>query len=293
MSGLFKSDEARAKVEGWFERFRARVPGETASRVLPTSFGDTHLLVGGPEDGPPLVLLHGALASSAHVLSELGALLERFRVYSVDVIGQSVKSAGVRLPVNDDSYGRWLGEVFDGLGLARAHLVGISWGGFVAQRFVAVAPERVERLVLLVPAGVVTGPAIAGFLEVGWPMTKYLLAPSPARLEAFMRGLLTTTDDAEWTGYLGDAFLSYRMQDMKVPGLSRDGEFARLTAPTLVVGADQDVSFPGEALLARAKVLFPSLADTELLRDCRHSPPTTDAFRAWLGVRLTKFLLPA
>lgn len=293
MSGLFKNDAAKATVEGWFERFRARVPRETESRVLSTSFGDTHLLVGGPVDGPPLVLLHGALATSAHVLAELGVLLERFRVYGVDVIGQSVKSAGVRLPVKDDSYGRWLREVFDGLGLPRAHLVGISWGGFVAQRFAALAPERIDRLVLLVPAGVVTGSAVAGFLKMGWPMTKYLLAPSPARLEAFMRGILTTTDDAAWKGYLGDAFLSYRMQDMQVPGLSKEGEFARLAAPTLVVGADQDVSFPGEALLARAKVLFPALAETELLRDCQHSPPTTDEFRAWLGARLTRFLLPA
>jgi len=57
--------------------------------------------------------------------------LSTYRVHAVDVIGQSPMSADVRLPVDDDSYGRWLPAVVDGLGLDKAHLVGVSWGGFV------------------------------------------------------------------------------------------------------------------------------------------------------------------
>ncbi len=56
-----------------------------------------------------LVVLHGALASSAHVLGELAPLLERFRVHAVDIVGHE-----------------WLVDVLDGLALARPHVVGVS-----------------------------------------------------------------------------------------------------------------------------------------------------------------------
>lgn len=289
MRPMFKSPEARAVVAGWYERFLARVKTPTERRTVPTRFGDAHVLVGGPEGAPPLVLLHGAMASSAHAVAELEGLLARFRVYAVDVVGQSVMSADQRPPVKDDSYGRWLAEVMDGLGLPRAHVVGVSWGGFVAARLAALAPERVVRLALLVPAGLVTGPLVAGFLGVGLPMTMYLLRPSEARLEKFVANLLTTKDD-DWKRFLGDSFLSYDMAGMKVPALAKDGEFARLAAPVLVIGADKDLSFPGAQLVARAKALFPTLVDTEVIKDCNHCPPTTPEFRAWLSERLTRFL---
>ena len=58
---------------------------------MATRFGDTHVLVAGPVDAPSLVVLHGAMGSSAHMLGELAPLLAKFRVYSVQVIGQSVR----------------------------------------------------------------------------------------------------------------------------------------------------------------------------------------------------------
>lgn len=289
MRPMFKTDAARATMSGWYDRFLARVSVPTESRVVPTRFGEAHVRVGGPEHAPPLVLLHGAMASSAHALAELEGLLHHFRVYAVDVVGQSVKSADQRPPVKDDSYGRWLLEVMDGLGLPKAHVVGVSWGGFVSLRLAALAPERIDRFALLVPAGLVTGPAMAGFLKLGLPMTKYLLAPNEARLEKFVAALLTTKDD-DWKRFLGDSFLSYDVAGMKVPALAKAGEFAKLTAPTLVIGADNDLSFPGEALIARAKTLFPNVVDTELLKDCNHCPPTTPEFRAWLSARIVTFL---
>ena len=239
-------------------------------------------------DGSPLVILHGAMASSAHALGELGGLMETFRVYAVDVMGQSVKSADMRPSVLNDEYGRWMVEVLDGLQLPKVNLIGISWGGFVSIRFAAVAPERIERLVLLVPAGMVSGSAFAGFVRMGWPMAMYMLSPTPARLQKFMANLLTTLDD-DWAPYLGDAFLSYNM-NMTVPKLAKPEELKSLTAPTLVIAADDDVSFPGDRVLSRAAELFPRLAGTELIKGCKHSPPTTDEFRGWLSGKISTFL---
>jgi 2-hydroxy-6-oxonona-2,4-dienedioate hydrolase len=290
-SVMFKSEEAKAKVSAWFEKFRARLDVPTRSVVVKTSLGETHVLVGGPANGPPLVVLHGAMASSAHALVELAPLLKTFRVHAVDVLGQSVKSADARPSVKNDEYGRWMVEVLDGLKLEKTHLIGISWGGFVSIRLAAVAPTRIERMVLLVPAGMVTGSNWEGFRRMGWPMARYLMSPTPERLQKFVSNLLTTMDD-DWAPYLGDAFLSYNM-NMTVPMLARPEELEALAAPVLVVAADDDVSFPGDKLLSRAAELFPKLAGTELIKDCRHSPPTTPEFRAWLTGKIEAFLLPA
>lgn len=289
MSELFKSDAAKAKVRGWHERFRARVKAPVTSREVQTRFGRTHVLVAGPEGAPAVVALHGAMASSAHLLVELEHLVAKYRVYAVDVIGQSVMSEDTRLSVKNDDYGVWLGEVLDGLGLERVNLLGISWGGFAAQRFAAVAPQRLSKLALLVPAGMVSGAGWDGLVKMGLPMTLFLLAPNEQRLRRFVSQLLTTVDDEEWVRSLGDAFPAYEVRKMVVPKRSKVGEFAALTAPVLVLGAEHDVSFPGAKLVARAKELFPTLADAEVLLGSKHSPPTTDEFRAWLGARLGAF----
>lgn len=290
MSELFKNEPARAKVREWHDKFRARVVGQPVSREVETRFGKTHVLVAGPENGPPLIALHGALASSAHLLGELGPLIETHRVYGIDVIGQSVMSADARLSVKNDDYGLWLAEVLDGLGLTRVRVLGVSWGGFVAQRFAAIAPERIEKLALLVPAGMVTGSTWEGLVKMGLPMTMFLMSPTPRRLQKFATNLLTTLDD-DWLPFIGDAFQSYDLRKMSVPRLSKTEEFAKLSVPVLVIGAEHDVSFPGHAVIERARQLFdkPQQLETELLVGVKHSPPTTDTFRAWLGERVNRF----
>jgi 2-hydroxy-6-oxonona-2,4-dienedioate hydrolase len=272
----------------WSEKFRARLTVPTESRRIATRAGETHVLVGGPVDAPPLVILHGALASAAHALVELAPLLARYRVYAVDLVGQSANSADARLAVDDNAYGEWLVEVLDGLGLARVNVVGVSWGGFVAIRLAAVAPQRIARLVLLVPAGMVKNPAWAGLTKIAIPMMRYRGKPTPERLARFVRHLLTTTDD-DWAPYLGDAVRAFRM-DMRVPAIAKPAELAGLTAPVLVFAADRDVSFPGHRILDRARALFPTLAGAELIPDSAHCPPTTDEFRGWLTGKISAFL---
>lgn len=289
-SQLFRDEAAKARIRGWYDTFRDALQVPVTARDLETSVGRTHVLVAGPRDAPPLVCVHGALASSAHVLPELGHLVERYRVYAVDVVGQSVMSADHRLPVKDASYGAWLREVCDGLELERFALMGVSWGGFVAMRLLQVAAARVSALVLMVPAGVVAGSAWRGFVEVGWPMLRYRMSPSPERLRALLTPLFTDADP-RWSAYFGDAIGSYRM-DMRVPPLMTPDLLASYTGPALVFGAEQDLSFPGAALVARARQLLPQ-AETVLLEGSKHCPPMDAAFRAATADHVHAFLRAA
>jgi len=86
----------------------------------------------------------------------------------------------------------------------------------------------------------------------------------------------------------GDAWQG--IMDVGIPKLATPEELAAFKAPTLLICGDQDVSFPRDKLVKRARELFPSLAGTEVIPNCKHCPPTTDEFRGWLGGRLHGFL---
>jgi 2-hydroxy-6-oxonona-2,4-dienedioate hydrolase len=299
VTSIFRSEAARQGLVDRHDRVRASLPAPTTSRRIPTRFGETHVLVGGDASGSgsrppgpadderlPLVLLHGALATSALLLRELAPLMASFRVHAVDIVGQSALSADRRISVKNDDYGRWMVEVLDALELPHVGVVGVSWGGFVALRLAAHAPDRIERMALVAPAGVVRSP-LSSFFRMGWPLTRYLASPNAARLDALLSQLLSTPDD-DWTAYLGEAFLAFDLS-MTVPRRARPIEFRGFDAPAFVVGCERDVSFPGVPLLARARELLPNVVRTELLRGANHSPPTTDEFRRWMSGELAAF----
>lgn len=282
---VYASPEAAERLRAWFPRALARLRTPTVSRTVPTRAGDAHVLVGGPADGPPLVVLHGALASSAHVLGEVEPLLRTFRVYAPDAPGHSPMGADVRLP--HDAYGPWVADVLDGLGLEQTSLCGVSYGGFVAIRAAVAAPERIARLVLVVPGGLATGSAWDGVTKLAIPMALYRWFPSEARLARFLRPQFTELDDF-WAPWIGEAVRGFRL-DFRVPPVATAEELRALRAPVQVLAAADDVHFPGPAVLRRAVEVFPTLADSGLL-DCKHTPPFDDGFREALCARISRFL---
>lgn len=283
---VWKDDASRARLEGWYQRFLARVEGPVESRQVPTRFGASQVLVAGRPDGPPLVALHPMRTGSAHLLAELGPTLAHFRVYAPDLPDQSVRGLQSRLPLGDDTLARWLLDVLDALDLPYAPLFGVSWGGFVARLTASTAPERVNRLALLVPAGIANGSHVTGLLKMAVPMIRYKLRPSDANLRRVIDPLVTSWDP-EWNGYIA-ATLADMTLDPRIPPVASDDALRRLTMPVLVLGGADDISFPGEAVVQRLVAHVPTI-EGEVL-PIKHSPPTTDEFRRWLGARLQRFM---
>jgi pimeloyl-ACP methyl ester carboxylesterase len=284
---LLKSDDARTRLESWYQRFLDRVEGPVESRTVSTTHGPNHVLMGGDPSHPPLVALHAMMTSSAHLLSELGPLLDRFYIIAPDLPGQSVRGLPTHLPYDDLAHVDWLREVLDALDVHETHIFGVSLGGFVARQFATAHPERVRQLILLVPAGIVQGSVLKGLLKMAVPMLMYKIRPTEKRLRALVDPLLTTWDD-DWAHYLGDAFNDFVLR-RDIPPVASDAELNALSVPCLVMAAEHDISFPGGPLIERARSHIPNV-ETELLRDSRHSPPTTDAFRTWMADRITAFV---
>lgn len=106
------------------------------------------LLVGGPP-GAPVAVLAGSLGSRPAMWDAVLPLLERhLRVVRYDLRGHGAAPAPPGPWTIDDLAGDLL-AVLDAVGARRAHLVGLSLGGLVALRAARLAPDRVDRLVVL------------------------------------------------------------------------------------------------------------------------------------------------
>ena len=141
------------------------------------------LITGGASEtsssnGPPILVLHGAMSGAPFALGELDDLPDRCRMYAVNIPGQSTRAAQVRLDFRTDEYGRWLCEVMDQLSIERAVVCGVSWGGSVALHMSRYCPERIHGLVLVVPGSIVSGPILKSLWQVALPMIRFKLFPN-------------------------------------------------------------------------------------------------------------------
>lgn len=101
----------------------------------------------GFSDRPPLVVLHGLLASSRHWRTVAAGLAAHRPVFALDLRnhGDSPRSAAMDFPVMSSDILAWL----DARGLSRVDLLGHSMGGKLAMAFACRHPERVRRLVVV------------------------------------------------------------------------------------------------------------------------------------------------
>ena len=97
--------------------------------------------------GDAVVLLHGFLCDCRCWRRQLGGLSNQFRVVAWDAPGAGSSSDPPEsFPTTD--YAHCLAGFLDALHIGCAHVVGLSWGGILAQELYRLHPERLRRLVL-------------------------------------------------------------------------------------------------------------------------------------------------
>jgi pimeloyl-ACP methyl ester carboxylesterase len=101
--------------------------------------------------GTPVLLLHGLGATNASMLTTMWDLGADHRVIAPDLPGFGESGKPIR-SYDARFYSQWVVGLLDELGIDRAHIVGNSLGGRVALEASLLAPQRIERLVLLTPS---------------------------------------------------------------------------------------------------------------------------------------------
>jgi pimeloyl-ACP methyl ester carboxylesterase len=124
-------------------------PLPAEERVVVGERGQLRVIDKNPSGARETVLLvHGYGSSSASYAPVMDALAAHLRVIAIDLpgFGKSDRREGDYTP---DALADVLADVLEQKGVARAHVVGHSWGSSVVLAFARRHPERLDRLVVI------------------------------------------------------------------------------------------------------------------------------------------------
>jgi pimeloyl-ACP methyl ester carboxylesterase len=240
MPSLYKSDAGARVVRERYLDFLKRWPVAHQQLRVPTRQGDTFIIACGEETAPVLLLFHGGATNSAMWIFDIAAWSAHFRVYAVDMIGEAGLSAPSRPPLNSDAYALWLDDVMEGIGIARASIVGVSLGGWLALDYATRRPERIESLAVMCPGGVGRQKIAAGLRVVAlrllgtWGSRKAreaILGQTPASLPPAIQAMV------DLMSLIHDNF---RPRLVKMP-IFRADHLKRLTMPVMAILGGKDV----------------------------------------------------
>ncbi len=224
-------------------------------------------------EGPPLLFIHGLSGCWPNWLEQLpvfagrvdatgspaaGGPIGGHRVIALDLPGFG-RSPMPREPISISSYARTLDALFDALGISAAAVVGNSMGGFISAELAINFPQRVERLVLVSPAGLSTFGDPRGTrglqqlrrmerviaIQAGWVAAHADTVARRARLREAVFGLV-----ARHPSRLPAALVAEQIRGAGKPGFLQalqanlDYDFRHrlpeIACPTLVVWGDRD-----------------------------------------------------
>lgn len=255
MAGIYRSAAGERAVRESYLEWLARWPVPNQQLRVPTCQGETFVVASGPENAPPLLLLHGSMMNAATWMGDVSIWATHFRVYAVDIIGDSGLSAPARPPLASDSYARWLDDVLHALRIERTSMVGVSLGGWLALDYATRCPARVEKLALLCPAGI--GPTRN---VLWWVLPLMLLGPWGTR-KVRERILGRMPADASTAMQQLATFITLIFENLtprtETPPTFDDAALARLTMPVLAMVGEKDVMLYSHAILERLARLVP------------------------------------
>ena len=231
---------SRLRRPGPAERMRILTAGGRALRVSVRE---------GTPGWPPLLLCNGIGASLELLQPFADALDPRRPVIRFDMPGIGGSPAPV-IPYHLSTLPPLLAGLLDRLGYQQADVLGISWGGGLAQQFALSRPDRVRRLVL-----VATGPG--ALMVPGHPRVLLrMLTPRRHRNLAYAARIagelyggsarenpLVARDLLHATTRLGPA-RGYFYQLISTVGWTSLPRLPRLRPPTLILAGDDDPIIP-------------------------------------------------
>jgi pimeloyl-ACP methyl ester carboxylesterase len=234
-----------------------------AELYLDVPGGQVHLFRGGT--GEPVLFLHAA-GGAGTWLEFHERLAQHFDVIAPDHPGFGKSDDFPEVEDISDLVYHYL-DVLDALGLERVHVVGGSFGGWVAAELAVHSPHRVRSLALLSAAGlrIPEHPVTDLFLLPPAKLPEVLFhspppappEPAPAPdLDTIIAAYREATSLARfsWVPFLSDPKLERRLR--------------RVTAPTLVVAPDDDRLIP-VAHARRYAERIPGARYAEV-KDCGH-----------------------
>ncbi|WP_046468084.1 alpha/beta fold hydrolase [Allosalinactinospora lopnorensis] len=277
MSTIYRSEAGADEIRRRYREVLRTWPVAAEHVRVPTREGETFVLVCGPKDAPPVLLLHGSGTNTTMWRNDITSWARHFRVHALDLIGEPGLSTPSRPPLASEAYALWLDDVLEGLGITSTSIVGASLDGWLALDYAARRPQRVTRLALLCPGGL-------GRQKTGW-MAKALLLRPFGRWGLRRSARIVTGLDAPQARPVLDhlvlTFTHFKPRTQRLPVFTDDA-LRRLTMPVLVIIGGRDAMLDSEDTARRMRQCVPH-ATVALLPEVGHSIlDQTDSVLAFL-----------
>lgn len=270
---VYKNEKAKSEILKLYDKKQQNLKIPTEEIYVNTFAGKTHILASGNINSPPLVILHGINAGAPISFEAIQGLQKNYRIYAVDTIGQTTKSTEIRLSLKNDDYGKWLSEVLSQLKIENASFIGVSYGAFLLQKLMQFEPLKINRAILIVPAGIVNGEFWISMKKLTFPLIKFLITKTEKSLVQFMDAFYTTKRKDDIL-FQKNILLGTKM-DYRRPPLLKKESLVGFNSSTYIMVADRDVFFPGHKIIERSKTLFNNLKDCHVLKETKHIPGET------------------
>lgn len=259
MTTVYKSHAGAMAIRQQYDAALGAWPVPSEQTRIATAAGETFVVSSGPNDAPPVILLHGSGANATTWLSDVAAWSQKFRVHAVDMLGEPGRSAEVRLALDSDDTAAWLDDVLEALGITDTALVGMSLGGWTALDYTIRRPTRVTRVVLLCPGGI-------GRQKYGWLPKALLMGAFGKQGRRRMARQVTGLHDAEYRAILDQValtFAHFRPRTEKLP-IFDDSALHSVSAPMLAIVGDRDVLMNSAETTERVRRCIPRARVTVL-----------------------------
>ncbi len=153
---IYKTPELQKDLMAIYDQRMDQWPVPYEAKYISTKYGKVHIIISGPEDAPPLILLHASAMGGWSWLYNIKGLNKYYRTYAIDTIGDAGRSelddASI-FPMNGKAYAELYTLLMDSLQVDKAVFMGASQGGFISTNMALHHPERVEKLILSGPMG--------------------------------------------------------------------------------------------------------------------------------------------
>lgn len=235
---------------------------------IKTKYGNAHVIISGPENAEPLVLLHGMNASSTMWYPNIKSLSEQYRVYAIDFLLEPGKSLYQGDISETSQIVDWYYEIFDQLNLKKVSLLGASRGGWIALNIAQRSKSRVNKIALLSPAQtfiwIRPGPKIINNIE-------YSLLPKRKRLRNVLQTMTYNVDNISQL-YINQYYIATRIATANQIFIQMrpfsDKQLKSLKMPILVLIGDNDI-INNDKSIEQAKKLLPNV-ETEIIKNAGH-----------------------
>lgn len=257
---VFKTREGESRYRDAYDAVLRRWPVAYEELDVPTRLGTTHLIASGPADAPALLLLPSMAASATLWRPNVAALAAHYRTYAVDVVGQVGKSVQTRRIKTRRDFADWIVDVLDGLGVERASIVGSSYGAFLALNQASLTPGRVDRVVLINPAGTFAGGLVWAFLRA---RVARLLSGDRKKerdiTDLLGKGAELHPDDEAWGALMKVTMSESARPNLVSPIVFGEAELRGIRAPALLLIGENETLYDARKTLRRALARMPDL----------------------------------